>query len=84
MAKSEKNNKKNKAQVGNGKKDKVSLKEYINGVRLEMKKVIWPTRSELGAYTVSVILVSSVFTLGFWLIDTGFLAVLRGILGITM
>lgn len=66
------------------KRNRGNLKEYFKGVKTEMKKVVWPTRKELGSYTVVVVAVCAAFALAFWLVDTGFLAVLRGILGITL
>ena len=36
------------------KKEKLSLKEYFKGVKLEMKKVVWPTKKELGSYDVCI------------------------------
>lgn len=65
-------------------KKRGSLKDYFKGVKLEMKKVVWPTKKELGSYTVVVLVTSAAFALAFWLIDTGFLAALKGILGINM
>lgn len=66
------------------KKKKGSLKDYFKGVKLEMKKVVWPTKQELGSYTVVVLVTCAVFAVAFWAIDTGFLAALKGLLGITM
>ena len=66
------------------KREKRSLREYFKGVRLEMKKVVWPTRKELGSYTAVVLVACAAFAVAFWLIDSGFLAALKGILGITM
>ena len=66
------------------KKKRGSLKDYFKGVKVEMKKVVWPTRKELGSYTVVVLVSCAVFALAFWGIDSGFLAILRGLLGITM
>lgn len=66
------------------KKKRGSLKDYFKGVRLEMKKVVWPTKQELGSYTVVVLVTCAAFALAFWAIDSGFLALLRGLLGITM
>lgn len=66
------------------KKKRGSLKDYFKGVNVEMKKVVWPTRKELGSYTVVVLVTCAVFALAFWGIDSGFLAILRGLLGITM
>lgn len=60
------------------------LRAYFRGVRQEFMKVVWPTREELGTSTVVVIVVCAVFAVAFWLIDTGFLALLRSVLGISM
>ena len=61
-----------------------SIKEYFKGVRLEMKKVVWPTKEELGSYTAVVLITCAAFAVAFWAIDSGFLAALRGLLGINM
>lgn len=66
------------------KKKRGSLKDYFKGVKLEMKKVVWPTKQELGSYTVVVLVTCAVFAVAFWAIDSGFLAILRSLLGITM
>ena len=66
------------------KKNRGSIKDYFKGVRTEMKKVVWPTKKELGSYTIVVIITCAIFALGFWLIDTGFLAALKQVLGITL
>ena len=66
------------------KKKKARIGEYFRGIRTEMKKVVWPTRKELVSYTGIVILTCAIFALGFWLIDTGVLAALRAILGVTL
>lgn len=63
-------------------KKRLSLKEYFKGVRTEMKKVIWPTRKELGSFTGVVILTCTAFALIFWAFDTGFLALLKAVLNI--
>ena len=64
--------------------EKVGIKEYFKGIKLEMSKVVWPTKKELGSFTAVVIATCAVFALGFWLIDTGVLAALRAVLGITL
>lgn len=56
------------------KREKGRLKEYFRGVKLEMKKVVWPTRQELGSFTVVVLCVCAAFALVFWAIDSGVLA----------
>mgnify|MGYP000063785842 CR=1 FL=1 len=66
------------------KKKRGSLKDYFKGVKVEMKKVVWPTRKELGSYTVAVLVTCAVFALAFWGIDSGFLAILRAFWVLTM
>ena len=75
-----------KEQAKNSKKaaQKGGIKEYFKGIKLEMNKVVWPTKKELGSLTVVVIATCAVFALGFWLIDTGVLAALKAVLGITL
>ena len=75
-----------KDQAKNSKKaaQKGSVKEYFKGIKLEMSKVVWPTRKELSSFTGVVIATCAVFALGFWLIDTGVLAALKAVLGITL
>ena len=58
--------------------------EYFKGVKAELKKVVWPTRKELYKYTAVVLVVCAFFALFFWLLDTGFLAILEKVLKITM
>ncbi len=65
-------------------KKKGGLISYFRGVRQEFRKVVWPTREELTTDTVVVVACVAFFALAFWLIDTGFLAALKGILGITL
>lgn len=69
-------------QLTGGKKKKQGFRDYLKGVKLEMKKVVWPTKKELSAYTITVIATCLVFGLAFWAIDTGFLVVLQKLLGI--
>ena len=65
-------------------KKKAGMGEYFKGVKLELKKVIWPTKKETTSYTAVVLVTCALFALGFWLIDTGVLAALRAILGVTL
>ena len=57
---------------------------YLRGVKMELSKVVWPTREELTTDTIVVFACVAFFAVMFWLIDTGFLAALKGILGITL
>ena len=65
-------------------KKKAGIGEYFKGVKIEMKKVVWPTKKETVSYSAVVILTCAIFALGFWLIDTGVLAALKHILNITL
>ena len=75
-------NKTNESQK-NGQK-KTGLIAYLRGVKQEFGKVVWPTREVLKKDTIVVFACVAFFALTFWLIDTGFLAALKGILGITL
>ena len=70
--------------MANDNKKKLNFKEYFRGVKTELKKVVWPTRSEVVSYTAVVIAVCAAFALIFWLIDTGILAALKAVLGVTL
>lgn len=61
------------------KRKKGSLKEYFKGVRLEMKKVVWPTKKELGSFTAVVLATCAAFALVFWAVDTGVLAAIKAV-----
>ena len=71
--KSEENKEDSKKQ----KKKRFSLVEYFKGVRLEMKKVVWPTKKELGSFTAIVLATCIAFAIVFWGVDTGVLAALK-------
>ena len=46
------------------KKKRVSMGEYFRGIKTETKKVVWPTRKELGAFTAVVVLTCVFFCSG--------------------
>ena len=60
------------------------LREYFKGVRIETKKVVWPTRKELVSYTIVVLIACAFFSVFLWAVDTGFLAVIRQVFTINM
>ena len=66
------------------KKKRGKFGDYYKGVKTEKKKVVWPTKKEVASYTGVVIVTCAIFALGFWLIDTGVLAALRAVLGVTL
>lgn len=51
---------------------------------MEFSKVVWPGKEELGTDTVTVIIICAAFAVLFWAADTGVLAGLRSVLGITL
>lgn len=61
------------------KKKRGSIKEYFKGVRLEMKKVVWPTKKELGSFTAVVLATCAAFAVVFWAVDTGVLAAIKAV-----
>lgn len=65
-------------------KKKLGIKEYFKGVKVELKKVIWPTRKEAISYTGVVIMTCFAFAIIFWGFDSIFLALLKAILNISM
>ena len=60
------------------------LREYFKGVRIETKKVVWPTRKELVSYTIVVFIACAFFGVFLWGVDSGFLAIIREVFNIGM
>ena len=67
------------AAMATQKRKKGSMNEYFKGVKLEMKKVVWPTKKELGSFTAVVLATCAAFALVFWAVDTGVLAAIRAV-----
>ena len=61
------------------KRKRGSIKEYFKGVKLEMKKVVWPTKKELGSFTAIVLATCAAFAVVFWAVDTGVLAAIKAV-----
>lgn len=57
-------------------------KTYFGDVRSEMRRVVWPSRTELKNFTVAVIVLLVIFGVAIWLIDTGVVAALVGYSGL--
>lgn len=53
-------------------KKRVGTRQFLREVRQELKKVQWPTRKELWAYTAVVLVTVTVMTGLVFLLDTGF------------
>ncbi len=56
------------------------LGKHYKDVRAELKKVHWPSRKELYLYSSIVLSMVVVIGIFFWVLDTGFTAVLRVLL----
>lgn len=65
-------------------KKKSGIKDYFKGVRVELKKVVWPNRKEAISYTGVVIMTCFVFAMLFWGFDSLFLSLLKAILNISI
>jgi preprotein translocase subunit SecE len=59
------------------------LKEYFRGVKVETKKVVWPTKKELTTYTWTVLITCFSFAIAIWLVDSLFAQILKLVLGFT-
>lgn len=55
---------------------------YFREVRSELKRVVWPSKSELKNYSVAIICALVVFGVAVWLVDTVFVALLVGFTGL--
>lgn len=65
-------------------KKKSRIREYFRGIKIELKKVIWPTKGELISYTGAVILMCAICAVGFWAIDSVCALILQKLLGINI
>lgn len=72
-------NENNSKAISKKEKKESRILSYFRGVRLEMKKVVWPTQKELGSYTIIVLATCIAFALLFWGIDTGVLAAIKAV-----
>ena len=64
-------------EAAGGRVERVRL--FLSEVRNELKRVTWPTRKEVYATTVVVILTSLFFGLYLWLLDLGIGRLVRSI-----
>ena len=64
------------------KKRKTSLADFVNQVRAETAKVVWPTREETVRTAIFVFIFMVILSLFFLGIDSMFGAVVRGAIGL--
>jgi preprotein translocase subunit SecE len=56
------------------------MQRYFHDIRIEMKKVHWPTKRELTVFTGVVLIAIFIIGVFFWILDSGFTSLLRFIL----
>lgn len=61
---------------------KSALRKYLDGVRLEMRRVTWPTREEMVKYSVSSIAMLIMTGGAVWAIDNGIIAAIIAFSGL--
>ncbi|MDB5712167.1 MAG: preprotein translocase subunit SecE [Sphingomonas bacterium] len=61
---------------------KTSPLEFINQVRAETRKVVWPTRRETVMTGVMVMIMTAILAIFFFVIDTGFEALVKMLLSL--
>ena len=61
---------------------KTSPLEFINQVRAETRKVVWPTRRETVMTGVMVMIMTAILAIFFFVIDTGFEALVKLLLSL--
>nr|WP_314443121.1 preprotein translocase subunit SecE [uncultured Sphingomonas sp.] len=56
--------------------------EFIRQVRVEAGKVVWPTGKETWVTAVMVFILTSLLALFFFVVDSGFAAIVQFLLGL--
>ncbi|PKP90490.1 MAG: preprotein translocase subunit SecE [Alphaproteobacteria bacterium HGW-Alphaproteobacteria-14] len=64
------------------KKRKTSPGEFVNQVRAEGSKIVWPTREETVRTSIFVFIFMLILALFFLAIDSAFGAIVRGAIGL--
>ncbi len=54
---------------------------FIQGSRIEIRKVIWPTKQETTQTAIAVFIFTLVMSLFFWALDSGLLWLTRRLVG---
>ena len=60
---------------------KTSLGEYVNQVRNEGRKVVWPTRKETVTTAIMVLIMTTLLAIFFFGVDSVFSAIVKFLLG---
>lgn len=65
-------------------KKKGRIREYFKEIRLELKKVVWPTKQEMISYTWAVVIICAVCAVGLWAVDSVCAVLLQKLLNISL
>jgi preprotein translocase subunit SecE len=57
------------------------LRAFIQGSRVELRKIVWPTRAETSQTAIAVFVFTLVLALFFWALDSGLLWVTQKLVG---
>ncbi|MGN0657626.1 MAG: preprotein translocase subunit SecE [Ruminiclostridium sp.] len=69
------------AAAANSKKPKKSIVKYFKDAKSEFKKVVWPSRKQVVNNTIVVLVAMAVSGIAIWALDTGFISLLKLMLG---
>ena len=58
------------------------IRNHLRAVRAEMRRVTWPSKTELTNYSVAVVAMLIFFGVAVWAVDTGFVALLVAYTGL--
>jgi preprotein translocase subunit SecE len=61
---------------------KVGVGEFANQVKAEAKKIVWPTRQETLWTAFMVVIMTTLLGVFFFAVDSGFNALVRGLLAL--
>ena len=59
------------------------LRAFIQGSRVEIRKVVWPTKQETTQTAIAVFIFTLIMALFFWALDSGLLWLTRTLVGST-
>ncbi len=61
---------------------KVNPGEFFRQVRAETAKVVWPTRRETMMTALMVVILTAILGIFFFIVDSGFSAIVQALLGL--
>ena len=61
---------------------KASPGKFLNEVKIETAKVVWPTRKETVTTAIMVVIMASILAVLFFIIDSGFSTIVQFLLGL--